>query len=234
MKDAPLMYFFKNATREMLPEEHKGRFGDGKKATRVGKGPDGSHGVFVAPFKDVIPPGYDTENYSWQKIKDFWIGVNKKECCPVDFARNYITRGYDILLGDGNMWTVPVAMVDTPNFSLPQYETIGENGKWTWKVQEEYEMLCNFASDLWDHVDPDMNFSMDEDLTRNMCIAALEVNYDINAYECAALRLFTQEAYQRIVSAVLDIPGREDIIAHLEGKKKLLEAINTSSGSPED
>lgn len=213
--DAKLLYFFPD---NMIPEELQERL---KKCAKRGpaKGPGNQKGTLVCPH-DVKMLEYDKKGQIWTKIKNYYIGY-AKDFKPVDFQREHIRPGYPVILGDGREWQIPIALADSPNFSFPQYETILENGSWGWKVQEKYEFICEVAKKLYESVDDGYNFSLDDEILRRACCAVIDVNYNLTDIECGVLKLLTHEAYQGIVSAVLDGPGFLNMLKSFSGKKKV-------------
>ncbi|MFA5658661.1 MAG: hypothetical protein WC900_05195 [Oscillospiraceae bacterium] len=221
-----IQYFFKGITKLDFPEKFKYRFPEPISHKQTA-GPDGL-GLLCSPLKDCICE-YNKEVQNWQKLAGTWIGFSK-DFQPSDILRSDAVGGYPVKLGDGRDWVIPVAMLDAPNFSLPQYETLDDNGNWVFATDDRYGHLSIMAKELWNSVNDDGHFSMDENKVRNICISAIAVNYDITDFECAALKLLTKTAYQGIMEALIDLPGKKEIIEHLEGKKKLLEVESMNSG----
>jgi hypothetical protein len=228
MKNASILYFFPDCNKYSIPEEFKFRFK--KDFTRKEMiGPGGKRGLLCSPFSDVLVD-YIPDKQKWQKIKNIWIGIDKN-IKPEDIVLENTTAGYFVELGDGNKWIIPVAMLEAPNFSLPQYETLDEDGNWVWKVDDKYSFLSCLAEELWNSIDDKQVFEIDEDRMRMICCAAIGINYNVTDMECAVMRLLTQEAYIGIMKAMIDSQGVEQIMQHMTKKKRPSADKNTNSGN---
>jgi len=229
MNDSPILYFFEDGN---IPEELNWRFKECEKV-KPASGPEGmTGGMLVAPFPGVRVPGKQDHYRGWNKMGDCWINV-RENIAPEELARPDGVPGYMVELGDGNQWRIPVALLDAPHFSMPRYETVDEEGKWTWKVAEKFEFITALAQEIWESITDKGSIPMaDEVRIRNACTAVIAVNYNLTAYECAAMQLLTREAYASILRAVVDAPGFEEVCAfYQEGKKKVSEGTGMTSGN---
>ncbi|MCK5127543.1 MAG: hypothetical protein KAR42_14905 [candidate division Zixibacteria bacterium] len=233
-KPAPILYYFPD---NKIPEAFQYRFENGK-TSRSGPGPGNNvNGLLIAPFRtdheNVCEIKYDEKTQKWHKRKDFWIGF-RRDIKPEDILRDSIVPGYHVNLGNGKNFIIPVALLDTPNFSLPSYEVPDESGKWQWRPDEKYEHLSIFAQKIWDATNEEGEFEFeDENKLRTICCQMIAVNYNITDIECGLLKLLNLSAYKGICQAVVDQPGAEKILEVMEGKKKILEESGTNSGSPD-
>lgn len=199
---APILYYF----QEGKPlDRYAFRFEKNQRLP-VSRGPFAqSGGLLVTPFLDCAPPEF-SEDYKWTKIDGLSLGI-LPDLPPSAFERKTRLRGHPSLLGDGRLWTIPVALLNAPNFTLPSFETMDEKGNWIWKVQERYEFLAELAKTLFET----QGNELAEDFVRNACCALIGVNYDLIDVEIAALGLLTRDAYEAIVASLLDKPGLADL-----------------------
>jgi hypothetical protein len=227
-KTPPIVYYFKDGA---IPERLSCRFSRFSRVARSAGPREMQGGLLITPFSDMLPE-YTDNGYKWQEIAGCWVGI-KNNLDPEDIAVEIGgVPGYMVKLGDGKQWRVPVALIDTPRFSLPRFESLDEKGEWKWKVQERYRDMVEMADSLWQSINESGVFSLEESDVRNICLMALAINYNINDIECSAMGLFTQEAYQGIIEAIVDKQGYREILEHLEAKKKLQGEPDTDSGDP--
>lgn len=224
-KKSPIIYYFKDGT---IPEKLAYRFVKYSRVARSAGPRNMVGGLLIAPFEGMLPE-YTEDGYKWQEIAGCWIGT-RNDFLPDEISTEYGVPGYMVRLGDNRTWRIPVALIDTPRFSLPRYESLDEKGEWKWKVQEKYKSMVNMADTIWQSVNESGIFSLEENDVRNICLMALSINYNINDIECSALGLFTQEAYRGIIEAIVDKQGYKEILAHFEDKKKLQGEPDTGSG----
>ncbi len=227
----PVLYFFEDCNQHDYPEQYRFRF---KKHRAFKQGlMNGKHGLFIMPFDcDAQSPfilDTDTAKYRWSKLPENTMLGIRENIDPAELLNPDAVPGLPCELADGNTWFIPVANLSGPNFSLPRYETMDECGKWIWEVEDRYAHLCVFAEEVFRHFDKD-KFSMDEIKLRNICCAVLAVNYNVTDVEAGAMKILTQDGYMKIIGAVIDLPGAQEIIEHIEGKKKLSADGDTNFG----
>jgi hypothetical protein len=237
MKPAPILYYFENGS---IPEFLASRF-DAVKTTRFpSAGPENMRGGMLAsPFADVLVE-YDKENeiYKWRKMSGIHIGVRKKDKpSPLDFFIPELVHdamGYNVTMGDGQKWLIPVAKVDSKNYSLPVRDMLDESGKVVREVDERYFEISSLAEQIWNSLDDDGHINLDENFIRSVCIAAIKVFHNIGDIEIYALGLLTRAAYQGVLEAIIDRHGWTEIAKTLMLKKKLPEDFGTGSGEKEN
>ncbi|MFA5436335.1 MAG: hypothetical protein WC372_09900 [Candidatus Neomarinimicrobiota bacterium] len=235
MRDSALLYYFPAAHAggmfsddiSALPEGLRYRFRRRTSQQNVA-GPDRGRGLLITPQQDVLI-SYNPERQTWRKCGAHWIGY-RNDYQSADFAKrdargDIMAPGYAVELGGGRMFTIPVALADMPNCRIPWRETLDETGAVIRELDPAYQDVCLVAQMLFDHITEDDQFQMAEDLLRRACAQAVAVNYDLTHDECLALGLFTSESYQRIISAILDLPAVDEIL-----KKKAGEASPAASG----
>jgi hypothetical protein len=235
MRLAPVMYFFENAS---IPENMSPRFSVHKTTRCPSPGPDGArNGMLASPFSDVLVE-YDETNYKWRKMSGTHIAVLKKpKPSPLDFFIPELVQdamGYSVILGDGQKWLIPVAKIDSRNYSLPVRDMLDESGKLVLEVDERYEEISSLAEKIWNSLDEDGHINLDEDFIRSVCIAAIRVFHNIGELEIYALGLLTKASYKGILEAVIDRHGWTEIAKELMLKKKLPGDLGTASGVKEN
>jgi hypothetical protein len=236
MRDAALLYYLPGAASgnpfgdvlEQIPEALRYRFRTRTARANVA-GPDRGRGLLLTWQENVLVD-YTPARQTWRKVGAHWIGF-RNDYQSAEFARldargALLCAGYTIELGDGRLYTIPVALADMPNCRIPWRETLDETGAIVRERDPAYQDVCLVAQLLFDHITDDDQFEMDEDLLRRACAQAVAVNYRLTHDECLALGLFTSESYQRIIGAILDLPAVEEIL-----KKKAAEASPDNSGS---
>lgn len=220
---APIIYYFKN---KRIPKDIEWRFLKGK-TTRSGPGPDKSTGgLLAAPFQTdheaIYELTYDPKKQTWHKYQDFYIGF-RNDLKSADLANPQILPGYKVSLGKLGEFIIPVAKLDTPNFSLPSFEVPQDNGEWKWEPDEAYAHLSIFAENIYEAVQDDGSFEFDDAQLRTICCEIIAVNYNLSDIECGLLRMLNSSSYMGICQALIDQPGAAQILEHMEGKKKLSE-----------
>jgi hypothetical protein len=205
----------------------------------IANGPDGGGGIIFAGgiYHDrTNRVGVYHDQQTWQKIPggNLWLGWYRDELPgPTDLARSKMVAGREVLLGDGNQWTVPVAIAFVDGSDgllhrqnmLPAKMAIGDDGAWTvGDVVPNYAALYEVAKSWWDR-DDGVTIA---DAT-NWCCTALATNYRISAVEASVLGLFDTETYKQILDVVIDF----ETLARRQTEKKSERSatLNTPVGS---
>lgn len=205
----------------------------------IANGPDGGGGmIFASGGYDERPNrvGMYHDQQTWQKMPgvSLWIGWYTAELPhPRELLRPNPVPGQDVILGDGNPWTVPVAVVFVDGsdgllhrqVALPQRMAIGQDGEWSvGSVVAKYAALYDVAKSWWDR---------DEGVTiadaTNWCCTALATNYKISATEASVLGLFDTDSYKQILDIVIDFDTLRR--RHAEKKSEHSAILNSPAGS---
>jgi hypothetical protein len=185
-----------------------------------GPGPSGGRGLFVAPSGIPAPEvGYFAEEKRqvWRKMVgvDAWVGFEPaRRPLPSDLARPTLLSGYDMTLGDGNRWTIPIGRYGDGTCALEQKLTLGDDGGWTpGGVLASQARIWEIALRVWDSYAAESGLPgapatpLDEAEVSGLCVEVLAANYRVGRDEAAALGLLTSSNRQMILWAVADIPG---------------------------
>jgi len=201
-------------------------------------GPGGTAGVILGAEG---LPRYYPDRQAWQAMTGseagVWIGrPHDTAIGPNDLARRTMLDGHTVTLADGNQWLAPIARACWPpsedpyvyRVALPTVSTLDEAGRWiAGDVVGRYRALWDLAVAWHDHYFATDDEEADEadpftgpDAFHNAHQAALDAlahNYRLGPDEADLLGLLTQENIVAVLHALIDLPGRLQIVA---AKKK--------------
>lgn len=190
----------------------------------LGATPSGKPGCILADPKRHESPCYRADQQTWQRLRNHWVGYWKDDPPkPSDLERNSLIPGYEIELGDGNLWRVPLARQyvrthaqnGTFGSQLPHRLAIDESGQWAMgPVVDRYANVWQLSIaffDLWHAAlvaaiesDED-SFVFDFDLPQNTAIKILSANYVISDIESSLLGiLLSDDTAGKIMRAACD------------------------------
>ena len=216
-------------------------------------GPDGGSGVIIAhqaaagsaDSDQIIGMQADSQTWVACKDGDFWLGRRRGwSPTPNDLERprgSGFTAGYDVPLGDGQIWTVPTVRKIGRVAALPQSMQMDlATGEFQLAILQRYAAAWEASGEIFDHV-----FSTRGLLWARafkLCVDMLSLNYRVSEYEVSLLGLITTDNYQEIYEAVVDWNKVIELIPGMSGspnadQKKTQpaeEAVNISPGSPGD
>lgn len=205
-----------------------------------GQGPEGVAGRFtwvrgsLAEGEEVEYAVHDAAKQTWFKCRggEYWIGFwNDRKPGPEQLARPAGYGGYDVLLGDGNKWRIPVARLISGGTTFASKMTLDDAGKWiVGGVENRFADLCARAGVLLETLDEKEDGQEVSDAeAMQLAIDALAANYYIGKWEAAALELLTDfnaEAMtaDSILGALIDLPTIMSLV------KKNSEFASTDGG----
>ncbi len=171
----------------------------------------------------------------WTPIGDgslLWIGVDRADPPrPEELARPRLNRGYDIELGDGQTWKIPVIRRPDASSYLPCAFVREPGGKRIEKLRAEYQAdfdaFRSAAEWFYSGMDPAV---VDRDLTIDLAIRAIAINYRYSANEQDVIQLVGKENLNLIVAAAVDYPSYT-----LTVQKKIPDQLseqNSTAGPP--
>lgn len=244
---APPIYFFEKATRAQLAPGNRlsaellARHGLAATLADVADvrrecwlyehtlaGPGGTSGAMLCALPVDQPPPvrlrYAPEFQEWTHAQDgLWIAVDREHPpTPADLRRNRrLIPGYQVALGDGQPWVVPIIRNPDGGTSLPtawRYDAAGQ-------IQEEVtpayralwetgtEILALYASDQ-PASDVDRTWAVDR------CLTALGLNYRLGRHEQNLLGLVDSDTWLPILGATIDYLTFREVIEAAAAAKK--------------
>ena len=201
----------------------------------VTRGPDGERGIMVADETRVKASqiGYRPDSQIWRKVP----GRSARVGCaaaslpgPSDLARDDMVPGFDVVLGDGNKWKIPVARSFTHRgAALPQAYGVDDDGNWITKgVIPKHEELWDYAVKWWDAVvaqkfdareedeesgsESKVQVQFEFDSGPDAALCALKTNYVVDKIEVDMLGLFNQKTIVEALMTLVDWPTVEDLV----------------------
>tara|TARA_R110002020_G_scaffold18350_7_gene64176 strand:- start:380 stop:1273 length:894 start_codon:yes stop_codon:yes gene_type:complete len=217
-KPPPVLYWFSGASE--IPDEWAWRF-ERPMIARNSIGPAEGTGLLASPFCGTPKVQYAALRYSpnlqnWVRTDDgVWTGTFNV-CGPADIARpTFLPGGYDVELGDGNVWRVPVANPLLPTCSLQQTEYFAWDEKekkcrWQKRVAEDWRQLSEqvekYADIIMSAVATDSDdVDIDDDELRDICARILCLNYDVIPSEISVFNCLDSESWGKIFHAFVDV-----------------------------
>lgn len=224
-----LLYFFPGAKaggRALFEAAGLGYAIEGGGAGAVAltdRGPNGMPGAIVAPpsprGRQALPQAADSARWSEIPGGKAWVGWQPDAPPrPEDLERRVTIPGHHVQLADGREWLVPVARRVTGASGLPRAMRWDGVDWSTGEVLPAYAGLWGAACSLWDRL---LNVDAQGDhVTVNVecdaAAAALAVNYRLGPAEISALGLFTTQAQQQVIGALIDLPALEELRGKVE------------------
>lgn len=203
---------------------------NGYSAHAIARGPGGKPGVLVVPNIErdgsAMPtPLFTPAGQVWvEKPKaemgdgdpggslnaSVWVGWERDHPpTPDDLIRKETVRGSPILLGDGNLWDVPIAVVWPSGASaFPKRLALGPGGQWVTEPLERFRAVSDQAGRLLAE-GPGHEISDQEAIA--MAVEALGVNYRVGPVECSALGLLTSGATGTVTKILRAFVGSDEI-----------------------
>lgn len=190
--------------------------------SNVAVGPTGTSGVCLA----CVPPnwpnphriGYHPDEQEWVNCGVFWLGT-VKHCRPTpsSLQREKLVSGYEVELGDGNVWFAPTirqwdADDQTITANLPMNIGIQPDGKFA-------ASICRDVAWAWDLACSMLDKSSTIVDRLQAATKFIGLNYRIGDHEANALGLFDTANVVTVIEAALDGPAVERWV-NLEAEKK--------------
>lgn len=153
----------------------------------------------------------------WIQGRDFWVACEDPQLPPgpEDVARELGISGYEVPLGDGNLWRVPLLhrwdsnrqghVPNLPRAMVP----IPDNGhsRVEFRVRAEYAVVDAIAHKAFAGFVAQKTMPLDELLTD--AAAVLAVNYRIGIEEIGLLGLLDDATALRVLGLCIDLPALE-------------------------
>lgn len=205
-------------SREMLADRSlEGRFRrpDGtyvEYGVTPGPGPAGN-GCIVALGTQVAE--YDPSRQRWEEGPGFWTGLEGDAPGPAELARTEGVDGYEVTLGDGRAWVVPVvrawhhdALEHRP--ALPRAmsrKLVDGKPRVTFELRPEFRAVDAVAEHVFGLIATEAAFSYEDGF--GAASLFLGVNYRMWEAEASLLGLFDADNILRVLKAGVDIPALE-------------------------
>ena len=192
----------------------------------VAVGPTGTSGVCLA----CVPPnwpnphriGYHPDEQEWVNCGEFWLGT-VKHCrpSPATLQREKLVSGYEVELGDGNVWFAPTVRKwdennETFSANVPMKMGIAPDGNFAAAVRSDVAWSWDLACSFWDR-------RLKGGLTNGEYLEAatkfLGMNYRIGPHEAFKLDLFDSENVVAILESALDVQAVESWLNEQDQKK---------------
>jgi hypothetical protein len=239
-------------------------------------GPEGHAGVMLSPLpaggdlRDYAPRiGFHPDEQQWREVRPptsdlrppiFLLWEPARLPTPAELRRETpLLSGYDLELGDGQVWTAPrirrpsVEAGDPPASEhrlgdgtafVPSAWGVDAVGNFTRTVRDEYRAAWEMAGEIFEVFVGLRSIERPEALA--YCVRVLGLNYRLGPQEATALKLFDDGNYQRVFWAPFDgellnefiAEHNEDLAAELadeDGDQKKSdsgECSTPATGSP--
>lgn len=176
----------------------------------VAVGPSGSSGTLLATkpanWPDVHRVGFYPDSQTWKQRGTFWIGFdNEIAPGPESLQRVTLTDGYEVELGDGNVWLAPVIRAWGEagySIALPKDLGFDEQEQCVATVKSDYQWAWKLACDVWDFVIQRGQVALDQ-FTR-WAVECLSLNYRIGIHEASVLGLFDTATARDVLHSCVD------------------------------
>ncbi|PCJ55322.1 MAG: hypothetical protein COA79_21000 [Planctomycetota bacterium] len=148
---------------------------------------------------------------------------------PEDFIKDNLISGYEVELGDGNKWLLPIARKLNQGSQLPSTMHYISEGRYELQPMEEYLPLSEIAEKVEEDLmvvfgmsDNELNYSSLPTIYE-ACFKIISTNYNLSATEISLLKLVTTTNFQEITRALIDWELiRSEILNHFEKKTQNL------------
>lgn len=202
------------------------------------RGPDGMSGLIVAPHPAdgrETEPGFYPDRQTWEKWTDaLWIGTsNEHPPTPDTLRREALISGYEMRLGDDQIWQVPTLRRPSGASNLPQTLSKTAAGELQMRIVPSYAAFWGLAGKIWDAFAKN---TVDFDAGYDWCVELLALNYRVGRAEVGRLGLVSTENCIPILGAAIDLPLIEEFMGqNFETGSKKNEVSNPpgrASSSP--
>lgn len=218
------------------------------------KGPDGQVGMILAAqtVGGEVPRllGYYPDRQQWRKCGErLWLGFDPEDLpTPDELKRRQQVAGYDLELGDGQTWTVPVVRRIGGGTNLPASLGWNEKGEWASEILPAYRSLwdefglvasgffrpasaqeCRYYGAARDEFG-NREWSLPEVI--DLAARLLAVNYRVDRYLTSALGLFQSTNWESVLFSAIDGPAVRDVLAEMQKKSASSAAHVNGNAQP--
>lgn len=192
------------------------------------QGPGGGDCTLICIGDDAKQLYFKPEEQTWQQSLNGKYRVGFYENDRPDeqsLRRKKQLAGFEVELGDGGKWLIPVARIITGGSVLPQSLILGKDGAIVTEALPQYAEFSAKAEKLWEDFQVENKWkegktklTVAERMT--FAIEALAWNYHINIEEVNLLKLITTENLGEIMAAIIDVPTIIEVAKQMKDEKK--------------
>lgn len=177
-----------------------------------GIGPGNKSGVIVfytSPVTDIPRRiGYFPDEQTWHPVDDgslLWIGLdNTSPPTPDDLRRTKTFTGYEIELGDGNLWDIPVIRCPADeSTSLPATQYV-ERGKFVRTIKAAYKQYWEESVEIADWFFSGEKKEMPIVRLHELCVRAIGINYRFGENEQRLMSVVDSENWMALLGCTVD------------------------------
>lgn len=220
LQDSPLASVLKDCLRTEQD------YGDRIAVSGCTKGPTGTSGSVVCAMpvsgENVERIGYYPDHQTWRSCDDgaFWLGYEPdNRPTPETLRRVIIVDGYEIQLGDEQVWMCPTIREMHGDPRVPRAWGLDDSGEFAEIVLAEYQDDWQMAGEMFDIVFGGEGCTISQAF--DYAVKCLAINYRLGRHECSALELITSENYVQISRAAIDGERLDEFIESPEGQAAL-------------
>jgi len=207
LQAAGIADIFADVKLETLPIMPIDTLGPGEKSGSI---------VCYHDSQNSVPPrfGFFPDQQTWHAIDDgslLWIGLhNDNPPTPAELQRSKVFRGYEMELGDGNTWQIPVIRRPTDLWTaLPQSQYI-EGGKLVQSLKAAYRSYWDHSAEVADGFIAGKEFTVIR--AHELAVEALGLNYRFGPNEQKILGIVDSENYIALLSYTIDLPHVNEVL----------------------
>lgn len=178
----------------------------------AGRGPGDLSGSIIY-WCDRDPPrrmGYYPAEQTWHAVgdgKQLWIGIDTDSPPkPEEMKRRLLHGGYDLELGDGNKWAIPVVRRTDGTTNLPTDMVFDAAGKLQEPLKPAYQQYWEASAEVCQWFFGESETGPDKAQALRLAVGVLGLNYRYGINEQAALRLIDATNFLALLALSVDLP----------------------------
>lgn len=202
-----------------------------------GSGPGGESGVIVAPVPigGQVPEtfGFFPDRQKWINCGPHWLGYELGTLPgPEVLRRKSLLPGYEVPLGDGQVWQVSVIRRLGKFPALPRTMALNDTGEFVTDVLPEFAGTWDASAEMFDFLFRAESIPFEQVFA--LAVEALAVNYRVGPREVSVLGLLNTVNFQSVFEAACDWRQLCELlnIPDEEGQKKSAPPPVSPSTSP--
>jgi hypothetical protein len=229
------------------------RAGDCSILELSGAGPGGHSGAILCALptsqKAPVRLGFYPDFQTWSEFRlttsslttdhcpltTLYVGLDKEHPpTPECLCRKRRIDGYEVALGDGHTWTVPIVRDPRGASRMPSRWTYGPARKATTTLRDEYRAVWETWGPVVDFFfDPGgrTELAMDVQEALDYCLQVLALNYRLGPCEQCLLDLVGPDNWSTVLAASVDLPTFRDVYERVH-QQRLQQQKKTASPTP--